>query len=201
MLPWINGVRLKWELESTRQLRHKIVHEGLRLDHSMYGHLQRPMETMTWLFDWFRDPSRGPFSSRARKYPLIAAMRGDVAVLSEFPFAHDYTADGVILRRSAPQARSEGPVVNVVVFDGSSGAMLLKAIESEPADLETLAFTSLSRLGFRVVESAMAPAGSPFFHERCFLVDQGKIAVVFLVDTYELVGRTEIEQVAVRVLR
>src|SRR5208337_2660751 len=160
MLPWINGVRLKCELGTTRQLRHKIVHEGLRLDHSMYSHLQRPMETMTWLFNWFRSGSPSPFSSMIKKYPLIASMHGDIASLSSLHFAHDYTADGVTLRRSAPGARSQAPEVDVVVVDGASRAMLLKAMGSEPADIETFAFTSLSRLGFRLAESAMPPAGS-----------------------------------------
>ena len=107
-LPWINGVRLKRELISTRQLRHKVVHEGLRLDPSMYSHLQRPMETMTWLFNWLRSPSAGPHSSLIRKYSLLVSMRGDAAMLSDMRFAHTYTPDGVVLRRSAPGPISGG---------------------------------------------------------------------------------------------
>ncbi|MGO8944079.1 MAG: hypothetical protein ACLQJ7_10440 [Syntrophobacteraceae bacterium] len=57
VIPWINGVRLKQELDSARQLRHKVVHESLRLERSMKGYLQRPMETMSWLFNWFRTES------------------------------------------------------------------------------------------------------------------------------------------------
>jgi hypothetical protein len=53
-------------------------------------------------------------------------MHGDVASLSYLHFAHDYTADGVALRRSGPGARSPSHEGDVVVVDGESRAMLLK---------------------------------------------------------------------------
>ena len=40
VLPTLNGVRLAWELEQTRDLRHEIVHTGRRLDRN----LVRPMK-------------------------------------------------------------------------------------------------------------------------------------------------------------
>jgi hypothetical protein len=199
-LPWLNGVRLKRELMGARRLRHKVVHEGLQLDPSMYAHLQRPMETMTWLFNWLVRPSAGPFSSRIREYPMLVTMRGDAALFADGRFAHVYAADGVVPRRPPVGPISEMPAADVVIFDGTSRAMLLEAMDGETVDVEAFSFTSLSRLGFRLAESPMPSAGSPFLHERCLIASPGRTTVVFIVDTSELVGRAAIEQVATRVL-
>ena len=51
-LPTINGVRLKSELGWVRELRHKVVHEGVRVDIFAQSEMQRAIETMTWLFRW-----------------------------------------------------------------------------------------------------------------------------------------------------
>ena len=115
-------------------------------------------------------------------------------------FAHAYTADGVVLRRALTGSISEVSDTGVVVVDGTSRAMLLKAMEGETVDVEAFTFTSLSWLGFRLAESPMPPAGSPFHHERCLIGSPGRTSVVFIVDTSELVGRAALEQVATRVL-
>jgi hypothetical protein len=54
-VPWITGVRLRSELVQTRELRHKIVHEGYRMRPFAHGSMQRAAETMTWLFGWLDD--------------------------------------------------------------------------------------------------------------------------------------------------
>ena len=189
MLPYLNGLRLKWELDDTRKLRHKIVHEGLRLEQSLKSGLQRPMETMSWLFNWFQGDSPTPVTSRTKKYSLKSGMLGRVA------FSCEYSEGGVIVNRHAGS-----PDTQVWVCDGTAGPLLVKAMDSDPPDIESFAFTCFTRLGFRVVDSAVPETGSPFFHERCFLVDAHTVVVVFLVDTCELVGRTAVEQVATRVL-
>jgi hypothetical protein len=50
--PYINGIRLRAELDWVRNLRHKVVHEGIRVDIFERGTALRAVETMSWLFEW-----------------------------------------------------------------------------------------------------------------------------------------------------
>jgi hypothetical protein len=68
-LPHINGLRLREELEWVRTLRHKIVHEGIRVDIEQRGTTQRAFETMAWLFEWLcPDDKFGPDDYRSYTY-------------------------------------------------------------------------------------------------------------------------------------
>ena len=93
VIPYINGVRLREELEQVRSLRHKIVHEGERISYPFHGQMQRVMETMTWLFNWLAESS----PTRRRRLegdPLKSLMRG-VQFL-----AYEYTPAGVVVQQS-----------------------------------------------------------------------------------------------------
>ena len=98
-IPTINGVRLKSELGWVRELRHKVVHEGIRVNVFAKGQMQRAIETMTWLFRWLscEDYTKGD----NRNFTFFNAAHGRVTI----PF--DYTATGVVVRRQKSRRRDE----------------------------------------------------------------------------------------------
>ena len=51
-VPYINGIRLQAEINETRDRRHKVVHEGLRIAREMTGTARRCVETSNLLLDW-----------------------------------------------------------------------------------------------------------------------------------------------------
>jgi hypothetical protein len=64
-VPYINGIRLRAELDWVRSLRHKVVHEGIRVDIFERGKTLRAIETMSWLFEWLSwEDEHGPKDSR-----------------------------------------------------------------------------------------------------------------------------------------
>ncbi len=88
IIPYINGLRLRSELETVRSLRHKIVHEGIRIDIHERGPMLRAIETMTWLFEWLNyDDSHGPRTTR--NYAFFSSLRG----MRKYPTR--YMNDGV----------------------------------------------------------------------------------------------------------
>ena len=92
IFPYINGVRLREELEQVRSLRHKIVHEGERISYPFHGQMQRAMETMTWLFNWLAEsPPRR--KRRLEGDPLKGLLRG-----SALSLAYEYTPGGVVVQ-------------------------------------------------------------------------------------------------------
>jgi hypothetical protein len=90
-VPYINGVRLRDELNQVRVLRHKIVHEGHRMSPFAHGPMLRAAETMTWLFDWLEDNQQSS-RNRFKLYPLKGILKGRML------FDVEYTADGVKVR-------------------------------------------------------------------------------------------------------
>ncbi len=87
-IPYINGVRLRNELGQTRELRHKIVHEGHRVSHFAHGPMLRAAETMTWLFDWLDDNEVNSMK-RFKRYDVKGMLKGRIL------FDVEYAADGV----------------------------------------------------------------------------------------------------------
>jgi hypothetical protein len=87
-VPYVNGVRLRNELDRTRELRHKIVHEGYRMRPFAHGLMQRAAETMTWLFDWLEDNEVNT-TKRFKLYSIKSDLKGRI------PFDVEYAADGV----------------------------------------------------------------------------------------------------------
>jgi hypothetical protein len=88
--PELTGVYLRNELTMTRRMRHRIVHEGHRLDPQMYGTMLRAVETMTWLYSWMEMNDRNWYF-RSRQHQLKNNLRGRVM------FDVKYTAHGVML--------------------------------------------------------------------------------------------------------
>jgi hypothetical protein len=46
---------LRKDLNETRKLRHRIVHEGYRISSGERGQAQRSIDTGRWIFNWFED--------------------------------------------------------------------------------------------------------------------------------------------------
>lgn len=89
-VPYITGVQLREEMNQTRNLRHKIVHEGYRMSAYAQGPMLRAAETMKWLFDWLEDNERSS-KNRFKLYQLKGFLKGRVQ------FGPEYAADGVRL--------------------------------------------------------------------------------------------------------
>jgi hypothetical protein len=92
-VPYINGVRLRDELQATRRLRHKIVHEGERISPFAFGVMLKNVETMTWLFNWLEDNQRNS-GNRFRHYAFKSALKGG------YYLAVDYTEHGLRVREA-----------------------------------------------------------------------------------------------------
>ncbi|MBN2291703.1 MAG: hypothetical protein JXM70_04720 [Pirellulales bacterium] len=74
-IPYINGIRFKSELNQVRELRHKIVHHGLRVDIHSRGPMLRAIETMTWLFQWL-SWEKGKSEDKTNYYAYFEMQRG-----------------------------------------------------------------------------------------------------------------------------
>ena len=101
IVPYINGVRFQEELGRNRRLRHKVVHEGRRLDRSMAGEMQRTMETTTWLFRWLACNEEKP-----------PKLRGDLNFLPSLRiqplYTWSYMPEGVVIDDPSKQFEAEG---------------------------------------------------------------------------------------------
>jgi hypothetical protein len=151
-IPYINGVRLREELEQARELRHKIVHEGERIAYPFTGRMQRVMETMSWFFNWLAE--NGLQRKRGLEgNPLTNSMRGRLTL--DFT----YTPSGVVVR----QHDLAGPVV---FAEEELRKQLVAAIDKETADIEKFALMALKQVGFEGSHSPAPEPDSSFVFER-----------------------------------
>ena len=187
VIPYINGVRLREELEQVRSLRHKIVHEGERISYPFHGQMQRAMETMTWLFNWLAE-SPPPRRRRLEGDPLKGSMRG---VLS---FAYEYTPVGVVVQQVLAD------VETAFIVEDELRRQLVAAIEKGSADVEKFALMAVSQLGFRRIDTPAPEENSPFFLERLILIYGDGRVPLFLHDTHESLGSDIVERIAARLL-
>jgi len=80
------------EFETTRKIRHEVVHRGLRLTHQDRGRAQRAVDTGRWLYNKIEGKAD---RARLRDYGVLKSA-GRVALTIRFPSAVD--ADGITLR-------------------------------------------------------------------------------------------------------
>jgi hypothetical protein len=188
VLPNINGVRLREELEQARKLRHKIVHEGERISFPFHGRMQRVMETMTWFFNWLSEypPPRG---RSLEGDPLKGVMRG-----GGLAFPYEYRSSGVVVQEFA---RNPGESVHVV---GDLEYQLVAALENGSVDVEKFALMAVSQLGFKGFNAPPPEQTSPLFSERLILNHGNEFVPLFLHDSHEGLERNIIEQIAARLL-
>ncbi len=186
-LPYINGVRLKIELENTRKLRHVIVHEGQRLHFTLKEALKRAMETTTWLYNWFvDDPTKAV--QTGKNLALKSVMLGHIAL------GHEYTMDGVLVK-SWEQTLFGIPRWTPLL------EQLFDSIDKDKADVEKFALMCFTRLKYSQRADVPPPQpGSPFLHEWCYLSHSDKTIPVFVIDTCGMVTGDELKEIATRML-
>jgi hypothetical protein len=130
-IPYINGIRLKQELGWVRNLRHKIVHEGIRVDVFARGQMRRAIDTMTWLFDWLSLDTDGDSEGRNRNAEIFNAF-----LEGHPPFRFSYTETGVVIEDEIPPPHS-------VTSDEIRLAQYSSSITPEKCDLELFVSMSL----------------------------------------------------------
>ena len=188
VLPYINGVRLREELEQVRHLRHKIVHEGERISYPFHGQMQRAMETMTWLFNWLAESPAPPAGRRRLEGdPLKGSMRGGALEL-----AYEYTPAGVVVQ----QWNAKG----ALFLEDELRRQLVSAIEKGSADIEKFASMAVSKLEYRMINTPTPEQNSPFFLERLILIYGDERVPLFLHDSQESLEADTVERIAARLL-
>ena len=204
-IPYLNGVRLRQEMEATRRLRHAIVHTGHRLDHSLIGPMRRAVETTTWLFDWLSLSNMG--QRQLRHYTFYTSMRE--GLLFEFEFRHE----GVVVLPPPPMTiprldedeDDDATRLMIDSLDPGSGPpqIMLRMLGGggRPADIETFARLAFARFGFTHTVRDSPPDGdSPLpMLDRFRIYRGGGSTLVFILDLDGVVNLRMIEQVAAAV--
>ncbi len=184
-IPAINGVRLKSELGWVRELRHKVVHEGVRVDIFAHGPMQRAVETMTWLFRWLSSEDDTPADNR--NFAFFNSSRGHLLL----PFK--YSATGIIVR---PHQEDD----NIKTAEELVFRQYVATIAEFPCDVELFTKMTLNQLGIDVEDAPPALADDPLLRETYHISHNGRKSLVFCLEFDGLIDATAVGQVALRVL-
>ena len=186
-VPYINGIRLRSELDWVRNLRHKVVHEGIRVDIFERGTTLRAIETMSWLFEWLSwEDEHGPEDSR--NYTFFSMLRGQ----SYLTF--DYTEEGV---RVSPMAmlNTDEPIV-------TAGQMILRqylgTTAANNSDVDLCARMAFEYLQVCCEEGPPEPLEEPELRERYVIGDGRRTAIVFCLEFDNLIDMATAEAVVER---
>ena len=184
-IPTINGVRLKSELGWVRELRHKVVHEGIRVNVFAKGQMQRAIETMTWLFRWLscEDYTKGD----NRNFTFFNAAHGRVTI----PF--DYTATGVVVRRQKHDEEMKSS--DQLIFE-----QYVATITDYPCDVELFTKMSLTNLHIDGADAPPQIADDPLLRETFHVCHNGRKSLVFCLECDGLIDATTVSHAAARVL-
>lgn len=185
IIPYINGVRLRGELDSVRKLRHKIVHEGIRVDVHERGPMLRAIETMTWLFEWLNQGDETGHQN-THNYAFFSAFRG----MRMYPF--DYRSDGVVVL-PMPGDDADAPIPT---SDELLASQYAESLGPENADAELFVRMSLCKLQMDCEEGPPEELNSPLMMPRFLVRLQSQLISVFCI---ELDGLPDIE-IATRVV-
>lgn len=182
-VPYINGIRFKSELWQVRELRHKIVHEGVRVDIHSRGPMLRAIETMTWLFRWLTWED-GDAQEDSKNYVFFSLMRGN------FIYPVEYSSSGVVV---VPLDRGDDKVKT-----GSEmfAAQYAGAIDSPDSDNELFVKMSFGYLGMEAVDAPPALPGDALLHERYHIIYDQRLAIVFCLEFDGLIDSETIGSVA-----
>jgi hypothetical protein len=183
--PHLNGLRLKQELESVRTLRHKIVHQGTRIDSR--GQALRAVETMTWLYDWFTEDEEVPMANR-RNYEVYSVMRG----FTTFPW--EYTSDGVSVCNNAPSKMPEGDEVRSA--DEITGQVFASLVEPPTCDLELFVRMAFASLDASLEDAPTELKGDSLRRERYRMVRGGIKHLIFCLSLDGVPSLGLLEEVA-----
>jgi hypothetical protein len=170
-IPYINGIRLKSELSQVRGLRHKIVHEGLRVDIHSRGPMLRAIETMTWLFHWL-SWEEGKAQNKSRNYTFFEMQRG--MHIPGYPF--EYRGSGVVVE---PYSHDNSEIKTSTEL---IRLQYLATIDNKDSDIELFAFMSFAYLGIETQDAPPPPLDYPILHERYHISHNEQHAIVFCLE-------------------
>jgi hypothetical protein len=188
-IPYINGIRLRSELHEVRNLRHRIVHEGLRVDSRSRGPMLRAIETMTWLFDWL-SWEEGKAEDRAKQYVFFEMVRG-----KHIPrYSTRYCDSGVVV---LPDNHDNQDIKNTGEMFRSQ---YLASIDGEIADMELFSLMSFNFLGIECEDAPPEPPDAPI-HERYHINHKIHHAVVFCLECNGLFDSSTIKAVTSQLAR
>jgi len=187
-VPYINGIRLRSELDWVRNLRHKVVHEGIRVDIFERGTTLRAVETMSWLFEWLSsEDEHGPDNSR--NYTFFSMLRGQPYLTV------DYTEDGVRVSAKAMPKRDEP----IITADQMILVQYLETTEATHSDVDLLARMTFEYLQIRCEEGPPEPLEDPRLRERYIISDSSRTAIVFCLEFDHLIDMAAANAVVERV--
>jgi hypothetical protein len=181
-VPYINGIRLRSELHEVRNLRHRIVHEGLRVDSRSRGPMLRAIETMTWLFHWL-SWEEGKAENKAKYYVFFEMMRG-----SHIPrYFASYCRSGVVVlphNTDDQETRSADEII---------WSQYLASIDAERADIELFSLMSFNYLGIRCEDAPPEPQDATVICARYHIRYNSHHAIVFCIEWNGLCNSTTIK--------
>ena len=184
-IPTINGVRLKSELGWVRELRHRVVHEGIRVNVFAKGQMQAAIETMTWLFRWLSCEDYTKEDNR--NFTLFNAAHGSVTI----PF--EYTTTGVVVRRQKHEEEIKSS--DQLIFE-----QYVATITDYPCDLELFTKMTLTHLHIDCADAPPQIADDPLLRETFRICHNGRKSLVFCLECDGLTDAATVGQAAARVL-
>ena len=200
VLPWINGVRLQSELGWVRELRHDVVHRGVRIDISSRGLMQRAMETMTWLFQWLSEKDTHTQPTKGSR-TLFNAMHGEPLL----PF--EYGQSGVAVMPFSANTRdcavhfvTGGFLLEQYRETISAPSGEIETASEMAGDIDLFAKMSLTRLGVNGEDAPPHVADNPILRERYHISHNGRRALVFCLAFDGLIETATVGEVATRAL-
>jgi hypothetical protein len=187
-VPYINGIRLRSELDWVRNLRHKVVHEGIRVNIFERGKALRAIETMSWLFEWLSwEDEYGPENSR--NYIYFTTLRGQP------DYTLDYTENGV---RISPIALPN-PDEPIITADQIILRQYLDTTDITTSDVDLFARMTFEYLCINCEEGPPEPLEEPRLRERYLINDGSRTAIVFCLEFDHLIDLAMAEAVLDRV--
>lgn len=194
-IPYINGVRLRVEIERNRKLRHKVVHEGIRITKGLEGAMLRAVETSVWFVKWLHGWKEDEIM-RQQARSILPVLRGK-------PMHNwTYTAEGVTLLSPSKEDMTDDEVLQHLQRE-ILRRQFVSSIDGETRDLEFFIRMFFCYLDCDYIESAPAePPGCPHAHERYQIwSDVAKEAVpIFYFDVPGMPSIEHLQSVAARLL-
>ncbi len=188
-IPYINGVRLRGELDWVRGLRHRVVHEGIRVDVFSRGPTLRAIETMSWLFEWLSaEDEHGPEDNR--NYYWFSALRGQII------YRFGYTDKGAVVRPLPHPEEGEG----IVTADQMIFQQYTASLDEGKGDLDLFARMSFEFLGVECQDGPPEPANEPGVRERFVIRDGDRKAIVFCLEFDGLIDTVAAGAIVTRTL-
>jgi hypothetical protein len=171
---YINGIRLRAALASSRKLRHAIVHHGKRVSILDRGLTLKTVETATWLYQDITGDARFNVTSN-ETYATYNAFRG------QRTYGFDYLPTRVVVLPNDTQDESAGSVVThrEIVFRQYCHSFL-----GGKRDAELIVAMTLAYLGLDVVDGPYE--GTPTAFERFVGLGPNGAVVATIIENVSL---------------